>query len=162
MPHPLLKRLSSYIPKTDQQTAISSAVLILLLCENEEPQEIVLIKRPQNISTYAGDVCFPGGLKEECDSNLLATALRETKEEIGVQVPPQSIIGCCDDFYDVRQQLVRPYIAVMDKQLLTLDKSNESATFSDEVEKIYFLPINKLLQLKIHTKKKKPTLRKPT
>ena len=45
---------------------------------------IILTRRANHLKNHAGEVAFPGGMKEGHDIDLLATALRETEEEIGL------------------------------------------------------------------------------
>ena len=46
---------------------------------------VLLTKRPENLKSHPGQVCFPGGRQEEADNgDDLITALRETNEEVGI------------------------------------------------------------------------------
>ncbi len=58
-----------------------SAVIILRELETES---IILTRRAETLRIQPGEICFPGGLKEESDSDLYQTALRELEEELGV------------------------------------------------------------------------------
>ena len=66
---------------TDQES--KAAVLLLLHGDPHDPL-IILTRRASHLKSHAGEVAFPGGMKESHDKDLLATALRETEEEIGV------------------------------------------------------------------------------
>lgn len=46
--------------------------------------ELVFVKRPSTARTHAGEVAFPGGMREPEDGELVDTALREAHEEIGL------------------------------------------------------------------------------
>lgn len=151
----IFNKISHYQALKLKETAISSAVLIPIITENNVPKEILLLKRPNVFSSYAGDICFPGGLKELNDKNLETTAIRETREEINLSIQPKQIIGNCDDFYDGKDRLVRPFIAIIDRENMN------SLQFSDEVEKIYFFPLKNLQQLQIDTQNIKRSHRKP-
>jgi 8-oxo-dGTP pyrophosphatase MutT (NUDIX family) len=61
---------------------INAAVGIHLFFENEPT--LILIERPMTMRKHAGQVAFPGGKQDEEDNNLIDTALRESKEEIGI------------------------------------------------------------------------------
>lgn len=61
----------------------SAAVLVLLFKENGE-DHVVLTKRSEEVEHHKGQICFPGGVKDDTDSSLWHTALRETHEEIGL------------------------------------------------------------------------------
>ncbi len=49
----------------------------------------VFTKRRHDLSHHAGEISFPGGRHDHSDATLLATALRETHEELGL--PPESV-----------------------------------------------------------------------
>ena len=53
-----------------------------------------MIKRALHLKSHAGEIGFPGGVYEkDKDENILATALRETQEEVGVQVEVSQVIA---------------------------------------------------------------------
>jgi 8-oxo-dGTP pyrophosphatase MutT (NUDIX family) len=64
--------------------SVSAAVLVPLV-EIEGETHVVLIKRPETMSTHRGEIAFPGGkLDPGSDADLRAAALREAREEIGL------------------------------------------------------------------------------
>ena len=64
------------------------AVLVpILVHEGEEC--VLLTKRPENLDRYAGQVSLPGGERDPLDKDLKETALRETREEVGI--PPERV-----------------------------------------------------------------------
>ena len=50
-------------------------------------------RRAMHLKYHAGEVRFPGGVFEEQDDDLLATALRETDEELAIQVESEDVLG---------------------------------------------------------------------
>lgn len=69
-----------------------SGVLILLYPENDTLQT-VLIRRVNYNGAHSGQVSLPGGKKEQIDKTVIHTALREAKEEIGVDPSKIDILG---------------------------------------------------------------------
>jgi 8-oxo-dGTP pyrophosphatase MutT (NUDIX family) len=65
-----------------------AAVLIPVLAQPGGPH-LVLTRRTELVEHHKGQVSFPGGRHEEGDADLLATALREAEEEIGL--PPAAV-----------------------------------------------------------------------
>mgnify|MGYP001233437933 FL=1 len=64
-----------------------AGVLILLLKEDKDAEyKIVFTKRSTKLKTHSGEVSFPGGKWEEKDNSLYETALRESNEEINLNI----------------------------------------------------------------------------
>jgi 8-oxo-dGTP pyrophosphatase MutT (NUDIX family) len=61
--------------------------------EHESDLLAVFTKRPESLRRHAGQISFPGGQAEGDDPDLVATALREAEEEIGLQPSAVSVIG---------------------------------------------------------------------
>ncbi|MEL7019992.1 MAG: CoA pyrophosphatase [Bacteroidota bacterium] len=86
--------------------------VLILLYPKQHNWHTSLIVRPTESRTHAGQLAFPGGKQETQDVDLCATALRETWEEVGVQVPPQNVIGALSPVYiPPSNTMVTPYIA---------------------------------------------------
>jgi 8-oxo-dGTP pyrophosphatase MutT (NUDIX family) len=81
------QRLKHYMPSVVdsevEKTSAKAAVMLLLQGDPLDPH-VILTQRAKHLNHHAGEVAFPGGMKEPGDQNLLATALRETEEEIGL------------------------------------------------------------------------------
>lgn len=67
-----------------------SAVLIMIYGSEHK---MIMTERPKTMNLHAGEISFPGGTWKQDDYDLLETALRETREEIGLDVSRQQIIG---------------------------------------------------------------------
>jgi 8-oxo-dGTP pyrophosphatase MutT (NUDIX family) len=86
-----------YRPIAADDADIGAAVLIPLYQLGGE-LHVVLTKRTMLMSTQKGHIAFPGGRRESGDPDLLATALRESFEEIGLDPRHVEIFGRIDDF----------------------------------------------------------------
>ena len=53
---------------------------------------LIFTERRADLRRHAGEISFPGGRRDDTDADLLATALREAEEEIGLD-PAQVEIG---------------------------------------------------------------------
>ena len=99
----------------DQGEPVRAAVLILLYPVDMETH-LVLIKRNVYNGPHSGQVSFPGGAWEVDDLSLEHTAIRETREEIGIQVDME-ILGALTPLHiPVSNFLVSPFVAWMDQQ----------------------------------------------
>jgi 8-oxo-dGTP pyrophosphatase MutT (NUDIX family) len=65
-----------------------AAVLVPIFVSGGVPC-MMLTKRTEDVEHHKGQISFPGGQHEAQDPDLLATALRETREELGL--PPERI-----------------------------------------------------------------------
>ena len=74
------------------QTLRDAAVLICLFEDNNRIKT-VLIERVQDSGPHSGQIAFPGGRKDDTDSDLIHTALREADEEVGLKIQRKSYVG---------------------------------------------------------------------
>lgn len=81
-----------------QLTPRLSAVLVLLYPVNNELQ-VVLIRRPDYEGVHSGQIAFPGGKVEKTDTSPVDTALREAREEVGVDPDGITIMGNLTELY---------------------------------------------------------------
>ena len=69
-----------------------AAVLVPLYMQDDQPHA-VFTKRRDDLRRHPGEISFPGGRYEEGEANLIATALREAEEEIGLPQAAVEILG---------------------------------------------------------------------
>jgi len=100
----------TYHPRTaEPKELIPAAVLIPVFNKNDEAH-LLLTLRTETVAQHKGQVSFPGGAREESDSSLKVTALRETEEEIGLSRENVRLLGALDDFPTVTNYMVRPFV----------------------------------------------------
>ncbi len=74
-----------------------ASVALILRCLESDP-EVFFIERAKNINDpWSGQIAFPGGNMDPQDSDVAATARRETTEEVGIILPGQSLLARMDD-----------------------------------------------------------------
>lgn len=114
-----------------------SAVLVLLYLKNEA-WHICLTKRHVYPGKHSGQVSLPGGKVDNADTDLLATALRETKEEVGISCSRESVVGQLTPLHiPISNFIVTPYIAVIPSVL-------EFTPDSYEVDYLIEMPLSTL------------------
>ena len=69
------------------------AAVMVLLYPKPKKIHVLMTRRAMHLKYHAGEVSFPGGVFEEQDDDLLTTALRETEEELAIQVEPENVLG---------------------------------------------------------------------
>ena len=128
------------------KSPIASSVLILLF-EERNSFNFILTLRSTKVETHKGQISLPGGVQENNES-LKETALRETKEEIGVLPETIEIIGELSSIYiPLSGYKVQPYVGWVN----TPPKLIPSA---HEVERIIIVPVNELIDEENQTQKK--------
>ena len=106
------------LPATDRTRM--SAVAATLRFDRGEP-EVLLIRRAEHPNDHwSGHMAFPGGRQDPADATTLATALRETREEIGIDLERHGkLLGRLDDVQAIskgvaRDMLIVPYVFAME------------------------------------------------
>jgi len=73
-----------------------AAVLVPIFCKNGE-YHILFAQRTDQVPHHKGQISFPGGARSKDDATLKDTALRESREEIGLKAKDAEIVGELDD-----------------------------------------------------------------
>ena len=107
----IAEALRSQVPRRADRPDFRQAAVLLPLYQSGVGPHLILTKRTEEVPTHKGQIAFPGGGFEEGDGDLLATALRETQEEIGLEPGAVEIIGTLDDTVTVTSRhVVRPFV----------------------------------------------------
>ena len=119
----------------DKKTKFAS-VLILIF---EESSNILMIKKPITMNQHGGEIAFPGGKISDEDGDLLDTALRETREETGISVKRNQIIGQLKPVTTLNSGFtILPFVCIMNKV--------NDLTPNSEVDEFLEIPLMPLLQ----------------
>ena len=92
-----------------------AAAVAVLLHDGDEGLEVLFIHRAVRAGdVWSGQIAFPGGRREPSDADLLATAIRETHEEVGIDLTAAERLGVLDDLHPRTPVLppvvVRPFV----------------------------------------------------
>ena len=110
------------------------AAVLIPLVERDE-LTVLLTQRANQLRHHAGQVSFPGGRMESGDGSPKATALREAREEIGLDAGYVSVIGYLPDHLVITGFRVTPVVAFV-RQGFALKPDPR------EVEEIFEVPVN--------------------
>lgn len=78
------------------QPRLRAAGVLIPVIDRPEAPSVLLTERSKDLKHHAGQVSFPGGGMESCDEDIVATALRETHEEVGIAPRHVDIVGCLE------------------------------------------------------------------
>lgn len=99
-------RIATYRPRLTASDGHDPAATALVVCDQTPPGPRVLFIERVSRSTdrWSGQMALPGGRREPGDRDLAATAVRETREEVGVDLP--AAVGRLDDLPTVISNVV--------------------------------------------------------
>jgi 8-oxo-dGTP pyrophosphatase MutT (NUDIX family) len=131
--------------RDEEEGGRRAAVALIFRAGEGGAPELLFIKRADYpADPWSGQVAFPGGREEAGDANLADTAVRETREETGIDLRKDgTVIGTLDD---LRPQtttglpaiIVRPYVVLLNRA--------DSLLLSDEVALAFWVPLEELRQ----------------
>ncbi len=122
-------------PRDDKTTKLAAVMIIIY----DVKPTIIMTERPKTMDHHAGEISFPGGRWHREDNDLLDTAIRETFEEIGIQIQRNQVIGQLKPVTTLNSGFtIFPFITVQDK--------TPSLTLSSEIESILRMPLIPLLK----------------
>ena len=91
---------------------VPASVLVPIVIREAGPT-MLLTERTAHLNDHAGQVSFPGGSAEPDDADVVATALRETEEEIGLDRRHVEVLGRLPDYPTVTGFVVAPIVALV-------------------------------------------------
>jgi len=103
-----------------------AAVLVPLVWHEAGPT-VLLTRRTESLSTHAGQVSFPGGKVDEGDSSVIAAALREAEEEIGLTQEQVVVLGTLPQYVTITDFVVTPVVAMLQPPLQLRPEPGEVA-----------------------------------
>jgi len=114
------------------------AAVLMGFREGVQPR-LVLTVRTDNLQAHAGQVAFPGGRSDPGDGDALATALRESEEEIGLDRTLVTPLGYLDRFETISGFCITPVVAKI---------ATEAQLYPapDEVAEVFEVPLAFLLE----------------
>ena len=126
--------LSVHTPSPEGIFRYSSVLMPLF--ETENGYEFLFCKRSMALRHQPGDICFPGG-RREGEETPLETALRETREEIGISEENIEILGETDFVITTYGAVITPFVALIKEMSPSDIKFNP-----DEVEETFTVPVS--------------------
>ena len=117
--------------------SVRPAGVLILLIEREAQLNVVLTQRTAHLYDHAGQISFPGGRQDDTDADIIATALRESAEEIGTDSKQIQIVGTLPHYVTVTAFDITPVVAKSRPQKYVCD--------SFEVADAFEVPLDHLL-----------------
>jgi 8-oxo-dGTP pyrophosphatase MutT (NUDIX family) len=119
-------------------TAAQAAVLVPLYVADGQLW-LILQRRSADLPLHAGQLAFPGGMRAAIDADEVATALRETCEELGIDPARVLVLGRLDDARTSTGYVVAPVVGAVPHPL-------ELTLRPEEVDEVVAVPVAELLR----------------
>ncbi len=123
----------------DCEPGRTAAAVLIPVVDHADGLTVLLTRRSEHLDHHPGQISFPGGRRENGDASPVATAIRETREEIGLDARHIHVLGGMDRIHSNSGFCITPIIALVQPGYrLKID--------SFEVDDVFTVPLNFFLQ----------------
>lgn len=123
------------LAQAERDSKLIPAAVLLPLIRLKGQWHLVYTLRSVRLHDHSGQVSFPGGSWEPSDANLIETALRESKEEIGLDPAAVKVMGCMAEMAMITRFMVTPVVGIVNWPTpLTVNP--------DEVDRVFSIPLD--------------------
>ena len=135
-------RLTAYRPHVIEEPRVARAAVALVLADPGDGVELLLIRRAtRDDDPWSGHMALPGGRRDPDDADAVATASRETLEEVGVDLGADAeVIGRLDELRAVARH--RPLDLVITPVVFVLHRAVVLRPSPREVESAVWVPLS--------------------
>ena len=133
----LRQRLPSYV-RRDLPMQMPEAAVLMPFTNEPDPQLILTVRSP-HMPTHAGEVAFPGGKRDPGDRDLLATALRESHEEVGLSPQEVEVLAELSPMASRFGMKVTPFVGLVQPDVQLVAEPGE-------IGEIFRVPLNFFLE----------------
>ena len=117
-----------------------AAVVLALRGEAVDAEVLFIVRATDERDPWSGHVALPGGREEPADADLLETALRELREETGLGLAREEVVGRLDELRPVSRHIPRIAITPFVAWRAQLSGVRRSA----EIEGHFWMPLSAL------------------
>jgi len=139
----LAPRLRAHrVPAVTEPPARRSAVAVVLRDVEASPEVLLMTRAEHEADPWSGQVSLPGGRCDPDDRDLLATAIRETREEAGLDLAVEAELLCRLASIGAR---ARGRVIDMDVTPFVFSVSEVSPVPGPEASELFWLPLARIV-----------------
>ena len=117
---------------------LRDAAVLVPVVDHGDDAATLLTKRTERMRSHSGQIAFPGGAIDPTDATPEAAALRETNEEIGIELEDVEIVGRMPDYVTGSGYRIAPVLGIVQSgYLVTINE--------DEVDDVFEVPLSFLM-----------------
>lgn len=131
-------KLQGRSPRLLPVDGLRPSAVLALVRDGAEGAEVLLTERSHNVQDHKGQVSLPGGSRDPADKDDLATALREAREEVGLDPARVRVLGRSDDYTTITHFHVVPWVAA-------IPDFEGLRPMTDEIDEVFPFPLAWLL-----------------
>jgi 8-oxo-dGTP pyrophosphatase MutT (NUDIX family) len=118
----------------DDATNLKCAAVVILLLHKDDDWHVLYTRRTETVENHKGQVSFPGGACDEGEETPEQTALRELKEEIGVEPTGVRLLGRLVNMVTVTDFRVTPVVGIVEWPI-------DLEINGNEVDRVFTIPL---------------------
>lgn len=122
---------------------LTPAAVLIPIVTYPDGLRVLLTQRSERLKNHAGQISFPGGRFDPTDADLAHTALRETREEIGLGPEYIHLLGPIATYATITRFVITPYLALVEPGF-------DLVLQIDEVDEAFEAPLDYLLDPRHH------------
>lgn len=115
----------------------AAGVLVPIICHGNHAR-LILTKRSSALKHHPGQIAFPGGKQDADDADIIATALREAQEEIGLDQANLEVLGLLPSHETVTGFDVTPVVALVKNSFAPRPEAGE-------VDEVFDVPLSHVM-----------------
>ncbi len=100
-------------PRLDPSAPLADAAVLVPLVMRPEGLSVLLTRRTAHLNDHAGQISFPGGRVEPEDQGRAATALREAREEVGIEPDEVEVVGRLREYVTRTGYRITPVVGLL-------------------------------------------------
>ena len=126
-----------FVPDNKMDSYLIKAAVFIILFHLNGELFVILNRRSNSVGTHKGEICFPGGKMEKDDPDLMHTALRELREEMGILPGEIEVFGSISSVQTNTGFDITPFVGY-------ISYPYHCEINKDEVESVIEFPINRV------------------